>query len=265
MPSDVMRLNTICRISSSMGVDPSERLKASREELQRAFDRHQDALGEPIGYGSGTAAWLISQLPGADPKQLGWGILAVTAMLFPSPGEDPGQGASWSTPDERGGERTSMILASRVGEALLESAPPATEPAEPAEPTEPAGTAGPPGRAEIGAELAACEMTAVYSEFVGPPADAAEAADPAALRREFHASMAPGLAEIRQRLSAELPGADLAAIGWALIGTGMSLLVQTSKIKPSRRLRRRSNVRTSAMRSSLLLAAVGDFLVDPVA
>jgi hypothetical protein len=246
MPSDLKRINTICRISSSMGVNPSKRLVASRTELQRAFDRHQDALGEPIGYGSGTAAWLAAQLPGADPRQLGWGIIAVTAMLFPAPDE----GDPWSTPDERGGERTSMILASRVGEALLESEPPAP---------------GSAGLVEIGAELAACEMTAVYSEFVGPPRDPAEAADPAALRREFHESMAAGLAEIRQRLTEELPGADLVAIGWALIGTGMSLLVQTSKIKQPRRLRRRSNVRTSAMRSSLLLAAVGDFLVDPAA
>jgi hypothetical protein len=250
MPSDLMRLNTICRISSSMGVNPSERLRASRAELQRAFDRHQDALGEPIGYGSATAGWLASQLPGADLRQLGWGILVVTAMLFPAQGENAGEGDPWSTPDERGGERTSMLLASRVGEALLEAAPAAAAPA---------------GVVEIGPELAACEMTTVYSEFVGAPRDPAQAADPAALRREFHESMAAGLAEIRQRLTEELPGADLAAIGWALIGTGMSLLVQTSKIKPSRRLRRRSNVRTSAMRSSLLLAAVGDFLVDPAA
>lgn len=246
MPSDVMRLNAICRISSSMGVNPSQRLKTSRDELQRAFARHQDVLGEPIGYGSGTAAWLLAQLPGADPRQLGWGIIAVTAMLFP----DRDEGNARSAPDERGGERTSMILASRVGEALLESAPLPD---------------GPRAATRVGPELAACEMTTVYSEFVGPPRETAAAPDPAALRREFHSSMAPGLAEIRQRLVDELPGADLAAIGWALIGTGMSLLVQTSKIKPSRRLRRRSNVRTSAMRSSLLLAAVGDFLVDPAA
>jgi hypothetical protein len=233
-----------------MGVNPTKRLRVSREELQRAFDRHQDALGEPIGYGSATAGWLASQLPGADLRQLGWGILVVTAMLFPVPGENAGAGDPWPGPDERGGERTSMLLASRVGEALLAAAPPA---------------AGPAGVAEVGPELAACEMTAVYSEFVGPPRDPAQAADPAALRREFRESMAPGLAEIRRRLVEELPGADLAAIGWALIGTGMSLLVQTSKIKPSRRPRRRANVRTSAMRSSLLLAAVGDFLVAPAA
>jgi hypothetical protein len=250
MPSDLMRLNTICRISSSMGVNPTKRLIASRKDLQRAFDQHQDALGEPIGYGTGTAGWLASQLPGANPRQLGWGILAVTAMLFPAEGEDGAENDPWFTPDDRSGERTSMILASRVGEALLETEPPAV---------------GAAGVFEVGSELAACEMTAVYTEFVGPPADPAQAADPAALRREFHESMAAGLAELRQRLEEELPGADLAAIGWALIGTGMSLLVQTSKIKPSKRLRRRANVRTSAMRSSLLLAAVGDFLVGPAA
>ncbi|HUA31343.1 MAG TPA: hypothetical protein VMC03_20845 [Streptosporangiaceae bacterium] len=233
-----------------MGVNPTKRLIASRQDLQRAFDRHQDALGEPIGYGTGTAAWLVTQLPGADPRQLGWGILAVTAMLFPAQGEDGAEDGPRFTPDERSGERTSMILASRVGEALLECEPPA---------------AGSAGLAEIGPELAACEMTAVYSEFVGPPEDPAQAADAVALRREFRESMAAGLAELRQRLDEELPGADLAAIGWALIGTGMSLLVQTSRIKPPRKLQRRSNVRTSAMRSSLLLAAVGDFLVAPLA
>jgi hypothetical protein len=257
MPSNLRSLNTICRISSGMGVHPSQRLLSSRAELQRVFDQRQDALGEPIGYGSGTAAWLLSQLPGASPEQLGWGILAVTAMLFPARGQDAGEDDPWSGPDERGGERTSMILASRVGEALLESAPRATA-------TAGLTAAGTPRAVKVGAELAACEMTAVYSEFVGPPPEPAQAGDPTALRREFQESMAAGLAEIRQLLEEELPEADLAVIGWALIGTGMSLLVQTSKIKPSRQ-RRRSSVRTSAMRSSLLLAAVGDFLVDPVA
>jgi hypothetical protein len=231
-----------------MGVNPSERLVASREELQREFDRHQALAGEPIGYGSGTAGWLAAQLRGADPRQLGWGILAVTAMLLPTADE----GGPWGRPEGRGGERTSMILASRVGEALIESPAPAGRPA---------------GPAEVGPELAACEMPAVYAEFAGPSGGSAAAVDPAELRREFHESMADALAEIRQLLLDELPGADLEAIGWALIGTGMSLLVQTSKIAPrSRWLRRRpargASVRTSAMRSSLLLAAVGDYLVS---
>jgi hypothetical protein len=238
--------NTICRISSGMSVSPSERLRVSREELQREFDRHQAAAGEPIGYGSETARWLAAQLPGTDPRQLGWGILAVTAMLLPAADEDGTRGG----PEDRGAERTSMILASRVGEALVESAAPAV--------------GRPPGAAAVGPELAACEMSAVYAEFAGRPAGSA-AVDPAELRREFHESMADGLAEIRGLLLDELPGADLEAIGWALIGTGMSLLVQTSKIAPrSRWLRRRprrgASARTSAMRSSLLLAAVGDYL-----
>jgi len=239
--------NAICRISSGMGVNPSERLRVSREELQREFDRHQAAVGEPIGYGSAIARWLTEQLPGADPRQLGWGILAVTAMLFPA----AGQGGPWAGLQDRGGERTSMILASRVGEALVASGAPAAGPEA--------------GFVRIGPELAACEMSAVYAEFAGQPAGSA-AADPAELRREFRESMADGLAQIRQTLLDDLPGADLQAIGWALIGTGMSLLVQASKIAPrSRWLRRRprrgASVRTSAMRSSLLLAAVGDYLV----
>jgi hypothetical protein len=240
--------NAICRISSGMGVNPSERLRVSREELQREFDRHQAAAGEPVGYGSAIARWLTEQLPGADPRQLGWGILAVTALLFPA----ADQGGPWAGLQDRGGERISMILASRVGEALVESGAPAAGPA-----------AGP---VQIGPELAACEMSAVYAEFAGQPAGSAAAVDPAELRREFRESMADGLAQIRQTLLADLPGADLQAIGWALIGTGMSVLVQASKIAPrSRWLRRRprrgASVRTSAMRSSLLLAAVGDYLV----
>lgn len=230
-----------------MGVNPSERLRVSRDELQREFDRHQEVVGETTGYGSVIAAWLAGQLPRADPRELGWGILAVTAMLLPA--ADPG--GPWGVPQDRGGERTSMMLASRVGEALLESASPTDRPA---------------GAAAVGPELAACEMPAVYAEFAGQPAGSA-AVDPAELRREFHESMTDALAELRQLLLDELPGADLEAIGWALIGTGMSLLVQTSKIAPrSRWLRRRprrgASVRTSAMRSSLLLAAVGDYLVS---
>jgi hypothetical protein len=223
-----------------MGVYPSKRLVASREELRREFDRHQDAVGEPIGYGSVIAQWLESQLPGANPRQLGWGILAVTAVLFPAHEDDGPHPA----PEDRGGERTSMMLASRVGEALVESAAPAGRPA---------------GAAAIGPELAACQMSAVYDEFAGQPSGSAPAANPARLRREFHDSMADALAEIRQLLRDELPGSDLEAIGWALIGTGMSLLVQTSKLR--RGTARRASVRTSAMRSSLLLAAVGDYLV----
>jgi hypothetical protein len=240
MPRETVGCKGICRISSNMGVYPSERLVASREELQREFERHQDAVGEPIGYGSGIARWLASQLPGVDPRQLGWGILAVTAMLFPARDED----APWPAARERGGERTSMMLASRVGEALVESAAPARRSA---------------GAAAIGPELAACEMSAAYGEIAGLPFGSAATVDPAKMRREFHDSMADGLAEIRQLLRDELPGADLEAIGWALIGTGMSLLAQTSKL--GRGTRRRGSPRTSAMRSSLLLAAVGDYLV----
>ncbi len=255
MSSEARGRNTICRISSGMGVNPSERLVTSRAELQREFRRHEAAVGEPIGYGSGIARWLSGQLPGTDPRQLGWGILAVTAMLFPLPDD----GDQRSGPDERIGERTSMILASRVGEALVESAAPAEPRADVAE-------------VEVGSELAACEMTGVYGELIGiRPGSPAAAADSAELRHQFQESMAVGLAEIRQRLQDELPGADVSAIGWALIGTGMSLLVQTSRIRrsPRRRLlwrpRRGASVRTNAMRSSLLLAAVGDYLVEPAA
>src|SRR5215469_17480935 len=223
-----------------MAAHPSPRLVASRGRLQHEFDRYQAAAGEQISYGSAIARWLAAQLPGADPGQLGWGILAVTALLCPD------------SADERWGERTSMILASRVGEALVESA---------------GGPGGHAGAAlEIGPELALLDMSGVYAEFTGLAAVAAPQADP---RREFQRTMADGLGEIRRCLITELPGADVEAIGWGLIGSGMCLLVQASRVPPPRRLRpgarRRRSFRTSAMRSALFLAAVGDYLVSPAA
>jgi hypothetical protein len=225
-----------------MAAHPSPRLVASRGRLQHEFDRYQAAAGEQISYGSAIARWLAAQLPGADPGQLGWGILAVTALLCPAQRK----------PGERRGERTSMILASRVGEALV-------------------GSAGAPGGhvgavLEIGPELALLDMSGVYAEFTGLAPTAAARADP---RREFQRTMADGLGEIRQCLITELPGADVEAIGWGLIGSGMCLLVQASRVPPPRRLRpgarRRRSFRASAMRSALLLAAVGDYLVSPAA
>jgi hypothetical protein len=143
-----------------------------------------------------------------------------------------------------------MILASRVGEALVESA------------GAPSGHAG--DALEIGPELALLDMSGVYAEFTGLARAAAAPADP---RREFQRTMADGLGEIRRCLIAELPGADVEAIGWGLIGSGMCLLVQASRVPPPRRLRpgarRRRSFRASAMRSALFLAAVGDYLVSP--
>jgi hypothetical protein len=235
-----------------MAAHPSPRLVASRGLLQREFDRYQAAAGEQISYGSAIARWLAAQLPGADPGQLGWGILAVAALLCPDSAlilaSDTPQGKS----GERFGERTSMILASRVGEALVESA------------------GAPGGHArdalQIGPELALLDMSGVYAEFTGLAPTAPAQADP---RREFQRSMADGLAEIRQCLITELPGADVEAIGWGLIGSGMCLLVQASRVPPPRRLRpgrrRRRSFRASAMRGALFLAAVGDYLVSPAA
>jgi hypothetical protein len=241
-----------------MAAQPSPQLIASRGRLQYEFDRYQAAAGEQISYGSAIARWLAAQLPGADPGQLGWGILAVTALLCPDSPEIPAEipapilapGTPQRKPGERWGERTSMILASRVGEALVECA------------GAPGGHAG--AALEIGPELALLDMSGVYAEFTGLAPTAAARADP---RREFQRTVADGLGEIRQCLITELPGADVEAIGWSLIGSGLSLLVQASRVPPPRRLRpgarRRRSFRASAMRSALFLAAVGDYLVSP--
>ncbi len=231
-----------------MAAHPSPRLVATRGLLQREFNRYQAAAGEQISYGSAIARWLAAQLPGTDPGQLGWGILAVTALLCPDSAPILRPAIPRRKSSERRGERTSMILASRVGEALVESA------------SAPCGQAC--DAVEIGPELALLDISGAYAEFTG----LAPHADP---RREFQQTMADGLDEIRRCLIAELPGADIQAIGWGLIGSGMCLLVQASRVPPLRRLRpgarRRRSFRASAMRSALFLAAVGDYLVSPAA
>jgi len=70
-----------------MEPDPSARLRATRAALQRRFEAREHDLGEHARYQHGEyehgiARWLVSQLPGSDPRQLGWGILAVAAMLL---------------------------------------------------------------------------------------------------------------------------------------------------------------------------------------
>jgi hypothetical protein len=158
-------------------------------------------------------------------------------------------------PGDRWGERTSMILASRVGEALVESADSVNG--------HPAAAAG------VGPELARLDMARVYAELSALPSSSSPFAAQEDLRREFRQAMAEGLGEIRRCLLDELPGADLTAIGWGLIGSGLCLLVQASQVPAAQRprpgARRRGNVRVSAMRSALFLAAVGDYLVNPAA
>lgn len=235
---------------------PSERLTKTREVLQREFDLYQAASRQQISYGGDIAQWLVSQLPAADPGQLGWGIIAVTALMLPEsplltqdkPGEKPGT---------RSGQRFSLLVASRVGEALLASA---QIPAERPE----------PGSPEVGPELAQIDLSEAYANFTGLPSSQSPVKDPAQLRREFAAYMADELHMIRQSLTEDLPGADTAALGWALIGTGMILLSQESKAAAPKGWRRSARdreqtARNNAMTAALLLACIGDWLAKPEA
>lgn len=239
-----------------MSVVPAERLIKTREVLQREFDLYQAASRQRISYGASIAQWLMSQLPAADPAQLGWGIIAVTAQLLPEspilterkPGEKPGT---------RSGQRFSLLVASRVGEALLTS-------------TEIPADRQVPGSPEVGPELAQIDLSEAYTQFTGLPSSESAVKDPAQLRREFAAYMADDLQLIRQYLTDDLPGADTGAIGWALIGTGMILLAQESKAAAPKGWRRSTRdreqtARNNAMTAALLLACIGDWLAKPEA
>lgn len=230
-----------------MAVTPTQRLLACREQMQREFEVIQAAVGpyEPFAYEASTAQWLISQLPGADFAQIGWAILLVGSALYPTfPAEDKVQ---------QGGQRFTLILASRVAEALLADAP----------------SAAPPGGSfEVGPKLASRDLSEVYSDMTGLPSSSVPDVDPAVLRREYQQARAEPMTEVRQELMSELPGADLSAIGWALLGTGTTLLARTvqfdrRRLRPGRQ--RRKKLQTSAVNSSLVLAMIGDYLVDPPA
>lgn len=235
-----------------MAVSPTRQLMASREEMQREFDAFQAAAGGKVSYGTIVAQWLAGQLPGADIAAVGWGIILVSAMLYPAGPADPAE--EKAHPGRRAGQRLTIMLASRVGEALLEAAVAAVPSGQPF---------------EVGPELAQFDVSGIYTEAAGLPSSGVPGTDPAVLRREFHQAMGDDLIRIRQSLENELPGANLAATGWGLTGTGSRLLVEVGKVDPPRRLRlragarRRDNYRSSAMNSALSLASLGDYLADP--
>jgi hypothetical protein len=239
-----------------MAVSPTRQMMASREEMQREFDAFQAAAGGKVSYGTIVAQWLAGQLPGADIAAVGWGIILVSAMLYPAGPADPADPAQEKAhPGRRAGQRLTIMLASRVGEALLETAVGAV----------------PSGQAfEVGPELTQFDVSGIYAEATGLPSSGVPGTDPAVLRREFHQAMGDDLIKIRQSLENELPGANLAATGWGLTGTGSRLLVEVGKVDPPRRLRllragarRRDNYRSAAMNSALSLASLGDYLADP--
>jgi hypothetical protein len=232
-----------------MAVTPTPRLVACREQMQREFEVIQAAVGadEQFAYEASTAQWLTSQLPGADFAQIGWAIILVSAAMYP---DLPMAAAEGNV--QQGGQRFTLILASRVGEALLADVP----------------SAAPPGDSfEVGPKLASRDLSEIYSEMPWLPSSSVPDADPAVLRREFQQAMSEAMTEVRQELVSELPGADLSAIGWALLGTGTTLLARTVQFdqrrwRPGRQARKK--LQTSAFNHGLLLAAIGEYLVDPL-
>jgi hypothetical protein len=231
-----------------MAVTPTPRLVACREQMQREFEVIQAAVGpdEQFAYEASTAQWLISQLPGADFAQIGWAIILVSAAMYP----DLPMGATEGKV-QQGGQRFTLILASRVGEALLADV----------------SAAAPPGDSfEVGPKLASRDLSEIYSEMPWLPSSSVPDVDPAVLRREFQQAMSEAMTEVRQELVSELPGADLSAIGWALLGTGTTLLARTVQFYRGRWRRgakRSKELQTSAFNNGLFLAAIGDYLVGP--
>jgi hypothetical protein len=266
-----------------MALELSPQVLAVRESLRQQFARYQAASGEPLTSGAGVTEWLLSQLPGTDPERLGWAVITVAGLLYPGL---PVTGAPDGDRRKLAGQSTAMLVASRVGEALIDRAARATpahpgisaNPAAPAPPGTPAHPTAPAhsataahddsrqGSVQVGRELSLIDLTEAYADLHLP---AAPEASPQERRDELREQLAGDLAEIRATLTDGIPGIDLTAAGWALIGTGMSILVTTSKAPASRRRLARGRrkppdeFKASATKSALLLAVTGDFLVNP--
>jgi hypothetical protein len=241
-----------------MAIAPAPQILALRESLGERFDRYLAAAGEPLTSGADVTEWLLSQLPGADPELLGWAVLTVAGLLYP--GLRPERTAAGTTATVAGQNMT-MLIASRVGEALIEAAEAPRAAAGAAQ----AGTAQ-AGSVVVGRELSLVDLTEAYADLRLPAAPDATAAQ---RRHALQENMAGELAEIRTVLTGGIAGIDLTAAGWALTGTGMCILVQTSRVPAARRARltgrrrRHDELKNSAMRSAMLLAVIGDFLVNP--
>ena len=266
-----------------MAIAPAPQILALRESLGERFDRYLAAAGEPLTSGADVTEWLLSQLPGADPELLGWAVLTVAGLLYP--GLRPERMAAGTTATVAGQNMT-MLIASRVGEALIEAAEApraaagAAQAGTAATGTAQAGTAATgtaqagtaatgaaqAGTVVVGRELSLVDLTEAYADLRLPAAPDATAAQ---RRHALQENMASELAEIRTVLTGGIAGIDLAAAGWALTGTGMCILVQTSRVPAARRARltgrrrRHDELKNSAMRSAMLLAVIGDFLVTP--
>jgi hypothetical protein len=263
-----------------MAIEPAPRIVALRESLGERFDRYLAAAGEPLTSSADVTQWLLSQLPGADPEQLGWAVLTVAGLLYPGlEGERTAPGTIATIVGQKtatiAGQNMTMLIASQVGEALIKAAAanrPAGAGAGGAGGA--GGTAGASATASgaeaagpvvVGRELSLVDLTEAYADLRLPAAPDASAAE---RRRQLREHMAAELAEIREVLTEGIAGLDLTAAGWALTGTGMCLLVQTSRAPAARRGRlprrtRHDELKNSAMRSAMLLAVIGDFLASP--
>ncbi len=195
--------------------------------------------------GLALARWLVSQLPGTNPEVLGWGLIAVATMLYP-PWYDPQLGdilkpADW--PPGRGkGASIALLEASRVGEELISIGMGNPSPA-------PA-----PAALEVGDEMAAIDFGQLITEQGLVSRD--RLAD---LRAENDDS-----AEIRQVLLDGMPGADLRAIGWALVAAAVLVMNQAlgSPVPRGfgRRARWRRGARTGSVIAALSLGMIGEGL-----
>jgi len=212
----------------------------------------KDDISAQDRYARNAARWLASQLPDIDSERLGWSVLVVTAMLYPD-WYDPALGdrlkSATRSPAESKGMSIALLLAGRVGEALIDAKH---------------GQSSEPGAPmlEVSAELATVDFPRLVSELFESPMGT----DPGQLRSRFGEAIGD-LDDIRELVTEEIPGVDLRAIGRALVATALLLFRQISELPTPGRLRRKRQRRFAGIQSGMTTAAftlgmIGDYLTS---
>lgn len=225
---------------------PSQILLARREAMNRRWNAELASFGRgPSAFPpwQELASWLVEQLPASDPWLMGWGMISVTFMLYPSEYNpeisDNDEPAGWSRGQSRG-LSIGLVGAAQVGEGLIG--------------LERRSVASVSHVLDISGELAK----------VGHEIKLADGNPSSNWLSTFRTDGRGVAAEIRQDLRSELPTADLRPIGWALRATAMLLAQQTINAKKQRQFGRRARslrgLQDGNMAAAVMLDYIGEHL-----
>ena len=226
---------------------PSEILAARREAMNRRWDAELASFGRgPAAFPpwQELASWLVEQLPGSDPWSMGWGMISVTFMLYPS-GYNPDisdndEPAGWLRGQSRG-LSIGLVGAAQVGEGLIGFE-----------------------RRSVARVSAVLDISSELAK-VGHEIKLADGDTRSNSLSTLGADGQGVAAEIRREMQNELPAADPRPIGWALRATAMLLAQQTINAKNRRHFGRRARTLRGLQNGNMAAAVMLDFIGQDLA